>query len=82
MTPLCFLQAEQNLQWPLLPEKEPVYAEAPQLLAAEAASEERGAPNPAPALAPPVPEERRAGTGPQLNLHGRMESLHSGGRCT
>ena len=78
MTPLCFLQAEQNLQRPLLPEEEPVHAEAPQLLAAEAAGEERGAPDPAPAFAPPVPEERGAGTGPWLNPHGRMESLHSG----
>lgn len=79
MTPLCFLQAEQNLQWPLPPEEEPVRAAAPQLLATEAAGEERGAPDPAPALAPPVPEERGAGTGPQLSPDGRMGRLGSGG---
>lgn len=60
---LCFLQAEQDLQWALPAEEEPVHAEAAQLLAAEAAGEERGAPDPAAALAPAVPEERRAGTG-------------------
>lgn len=64
MTSLCVLQAEQNLQWPLPPEEEPVHAEAPQLLAAEATGKERGASDPAPALASPVPEERGAGTGP------------------
>lgn len=56
--PLCFLQAEQDVQWAVPAEEEPVHAEAAQLLAAEAAGEERGAPDPAAALAPAVPEER------------------------
>lgn len=75
---LCFLQAEQNLPRPFPPEEEPVHEEAPQLLAAEATGEERGAPDPAPALTSPVSEERGAGTGPQLNPRGRTESMQPG----